>query len=77
MEGSRNLEYGTINSHRPTTLGGQPAPVISRAERQVMALWTVSPVGYATRSDPGSPPSRPCLNPAPRIGIVAAVVIAS
>jgi hypothetical protein len=66
-----------INSHRPTALGGQAAPVISHAERQVLALWTGSLVGYAARSDPRPPASRPCPNPAPRLGIVAAVAIAS
>ncbi len=46
------MEYGTINSHRPTTLGGQPTLVISHAERQVLALWTVSLAGYAAPERP-------------------------
>jgi hypothetical protein len=42
---SRHSKQGTINLHRPTTLGGQPAPKISHAEQQVLALWTTSLAG--------------------------------
>ncbi len=64
------MEDGTINSHRPTTLGGQPTLVISHAERQVLALWTVSLAGYAAPERPEATGvqamSQPCPKARPR-----------